>query len=329
MDRSFQNDPPYSSMLYIGGTPMIKKWFPAVVITFLMLCLIGIKVYSTHPEIFPSFSSKVTGKIDHQKSNIDIKEKSQNKISHVKHRDATLEDTFPFELPEFKELAKKYPDKFNIVKKMYYAWDYIHNAKGEYEYSYPMDGEKEHIRFFVDLDKKTSLATNEIYQGGNAIETENFLFKNGVAIHELPKMHLFARFSKPASESSSLAMYNGFITESEWYFILNHNYTNWHYKEGTAFGMPVYEIKGNIPSDISNNLAGPFTMTVSKDTGALLGLTIFNNRNKVKFYIKVKHIEINKGIPAKIFELDVSGDKEVTKEEYIKNTAGYVDKNKK
>ncbi|WP_041844640.1 hypothetical protein [Caldibacillus thermoamylovorans] len=68
--------------------------------------------------------------------------------------------------------------------------------------------------------------------------------------------------------------------------------------------MPAFLIKGTISKDKSETLAGPFTMTVSKETGALLDWKCYEENEKVGFSITVQNLSINKDIPDDIFVLD-------------------------
>ncbi|HEY4554142.1 MAG TPA: hypothetical protein VIG80_13205, partial [Bacillaceae bacterium] len=132
---------------------------------------------------------------------------------------------------------------------------------------------------------------------------------------------------KPAESGKEIGLHTDLITSSEWQVLIYNNYSNWSYKEGTQFGMPVYHIEGTIPSSTSNNLAGPFTMTVAKETGALLDLKCYGNEGNPILSIDVKDITINQGISDDIFVLDVSGDHEVSNYEF--NMRGIEDSEEK
>ena len=106
--------------------------------------------------------------------------------------------------------------------------------------------------------------------------------------------------------------------------MIYNNYPDWSYKVGTKEGMPVYLIKGVIKSNISTNVAGPFTMVVSKDTGALLDLKCYGHHNKVVFYVSSKNLKINQGIPneKQVFKLNVSGDKKLSFPDFNSHSLG-------
>lgn len=304
---------------------MIKKWLPIVLVTVLVLILVGIKVYTSHPEFITTFMNKGNS-VENSKANSEAK-KSQDSEDHVQHKDTSKEEQFPFNRKQDKELAKKYSDKFKIVKKMYYSWDYIHNAQGEYERGRPINGDMERDQFYVDFDKKKNRAKGEQLEDGKVIETTNVLLKGGVGIRQMPKKHIYNKqtlktlkenhFSSVGDfETHYLGLFNKMITSSEWYVLLYNDYPDWDYKLGTKFGIPVYQIKGEIPTNISESFAGPFTMVISKETGVLLDLKCYGDQNKVIFFITANDIQINKGIADDVFHLDVSGDKEVSNQKF-------------
>lgn len=216
-------------------------------------------------------------------------------------------------------LGKKHPAQFRIVKKMYYSLDYIHNVQGEFVWGHPTHGDKEHEWFHVDFDNKKSRSKREDLKDGKVIQTMNVLFKNEMLVSELPAKHIFVKRSvKPTYTLMYLLKVGGLITETSRFSLITDDYSQWHYQTGTKFGMPVYEIKG------VDRLGRHFAMTVSKDTGVLLGLKMYekNNKNKLTFYITVKNIKINRGIPSDVFHLDVFGDKELPWGKYISKTHG-------
>lgn len=295
---------------------MYKKWTPAIVITLLILILIGIKVY---PKVYPYISSFSTSSKNHDGN----KSKSNRPIAETpKHRDITKEATFPFEMKEREDFAKKYPDQFKIVQKMYYSWDYIDNAQGKYEFG-ETSGETYRGQFYVDLIKKKNMVKEQKLEHGKVVATQVFLFENGVATLKNLEKKIFTRFthypntrSPKEFETDSLSTYSKVITNSEWYVLLYNNYPDWSYKKTTAFGMPVYKIKGTISKDKSESLSGPFTMIVSKNTGALLELKCYGKKNKVIYFVKTKDIKINQGVPESVFHLNLTGDKEVPFKEF-------------
>lgn len=216
-------------------------------------------------------------------------------------------------------LGKKHPDQFRIVKKMYYSLDHIQNAQGEFVWGHPGHHEMEHERFYVDFVHKKSLLKSEDLKNGKVIQTLNLMFKNGMSVSELPAKRIFVkRPVKPNDTLGYLLKAGGEVTESSWFSLISNDYSQWHYQIGTKFGMPVYEIKGIDP------LGHSFSMTVSKDTGALLDLKRYekNNKNKLAFYITVKNIKINQGVPNSTFRLHISGDKAVSWKVFDSNTIG-------
>lgn len=296
---------------------MLKKFLPVVLITVLALVLIGIKYY---PSLLGHFSNRNSDNLSAKMGEI------PNSEGDVQHRNKFLGKTFPFSRKEDEELAKKHPDQFQIVNKMYYSWDYIHNAQGEVEYGHPSAGDMFHVKFSVDFDKKKSWAKSEQLNDGKVIETENILLNHDEGTRQLVEKKFFSKEpikNNPRDNADDLENYYlGFgsinVTNSQWYVLLYNNYSDWHYTVGTAFGMPVYQIEGKISYNISNSLAGPFTMTVSKDTGALLDLKCYGQANKVIESVTVRNIQINKGIPneQKIFRLNVSGNRELSVKDF-------------
>ena len=225
--------------------------------------------------------------------------------------------------------AKNHPDKFNIVKKMYYSWNYLNNAQGEVEFGQSKT-DFMHVQFYVDLSKKLNLGKRESIKNGKVIEKENILFKNGVLISQLLNKDIFTKRSKKDFPNDSNAyfnkehvgLYNGTVTNSEWYTEIYNNYTDWSYKIGEKFNMPTYDISG------IDKLNRPFTMTLSKETGVLLDFKRYNKQHHLIYFIKVNNMKINKGIPREIFHLNVAGEKEVSWNQYMKKSVGYVERNK-
>ncbi|RYL87302.1 hypothetical protein [Sporolactobacillus sp. THM19-2] len=308
----------------------MKKWLPVALITILVLVLAGIKIYSTYPEA-------VAALIPYNKetsSNVSI-EKAAEKGAETKtyaHRDPFKEKTFPFHTESEKQLAKKYPEHFNIVKKMFYSWDYIHNAQGKYSLG-DSKGYMIKIEFYVDFDKHKNRAIEKQYENRKIVETTDLLFNRDTAVLKRLGQKIYtedtpernARGNISQFEIHYIGMFNQMVTNSEQFDILLNNYPNWNFEEETQFGMPVYKIKGTIPSNKSEMLHGPFTMVVSKDTGALLDLKCYGQENRVIFFVTSEGIQINNGVDSTAFRLDVSGYKQVSFKEYIErsvNSAG-------
>lgn len=296
---------------------MLKKILPVIFVTLLALLLVGIKWY---PEL-SSFWMKHADKGHDGRGTVQTGRTSYDQ-KHSRHRDPLLSEDFPFENKQQEAFAKKYPKQFHIVKKMYYSWDYVDNAQGEFEWG---DSQKnmERIRFYVDFENKRNFSEDEKIKDGKVIETERVLLKDGVAVRQLTQKHLFTketiknnpRASAAGLETHYLGLYNRFVTSSEWYALIYNNYPDWTYKTGEKFGLPVYQIEGEITPEISEELTGRFTMTVAKETGVLLDLKCYGKGRKVIFFVTVKDIQINRGIknPQAVFRLDVSGDKEVSR----------------
>ncbi len=146
----------------------------------------------------------------------------------------------------------------------------------------------------------------------------------------MPQKHTFTKEpieNNPRAGADSLygryiVLFNSDITNSECYILIEGNYEDWTYSEVEFLGMPAFLIKGTISEDKSEALAGPFTMTVSKETGALLDLKCYEENEKVGFSITVQDLSINKDIPDDVFVLDVNGNKEVDNTEFNLNGVG-------
>lgn len=296
---------------------MRKKWLSISLVTLLALILIGIKVYQTHPEYFPEFKSTAGQNEVDETSGIDWEaqkefEEEQKDLPSKKHRSGLVEDTFPFTTVEQKKFAEKYPEKFSIVEKMYYAMDYIDNAEGEVETVYPIRGSKTQFSFHVDLVNQKYLGQVKNYQDGKIVEVKRSLSKNGVEIRSLPEKHIYTnRNDKDGSNSLALILFSDSVTSILGWDRIYDKYPNWEYTESTKFGMPVYQIEGT-----REGIEGKqrFTMTVAKNTGVLLNFKEYekDNKDKLGYSIIVKNIKINQGISDNVFQLDVSNDKEVS-----------------
>ncbi|PLR78604.1 hypothetical protein CU633_05085 [Bacillus sp. V3-13] len=306
---------------------MIKQVLPIILVTLLALVLLGIKIY---PSVVNKSASEKNVVVNNNERPVEVSEaekfvKINESVRFNKtHRDPLKEEQFPFQMKTEEEFAKKYPDQFHIVEKMFYSWDYIQNAQGEFEFGYPLDGEMMHFQFHVDFDKKKNRSQYQIINDGKVIETENVLLKDGIAISQIPEKNIFTKEVITDNERHYLGVYNQEVTNSEWFVLIYNNYPDWHYKEGEQFGMPVYLIEGELTKKTSEFLAGPFSMTVSKETGALLGLKCYGQQNEPVLSLTVKNIEINKGIPDDKFYLDVTGSKELSKKDYGLHLAGMI-----
>ena len=149
---------------------MLKKWLPIVFITLLAVFLILLKF---DPGFFQRFSHKEKGIAINKPDKV----VQQNGGYKTKHRDPYREPTFPFGRKVNEDFAKKYPDQFSIVNKMYYSWDYIHNAQGNYAWGHPLQGDPIKGHFYVDLDKNMNLVNLKISQN-DKVQNEKVLYKN-------------------------------------------------------------------------------------------------------------------------------------------------------
>ncbi|QTM98932.1 hypothetical protein ERJ70_06220 [Sediminibacillus dalangtanensis] len=302
----------------------MKKYLPVLLITILALTLTGIKLY---PTIAGALNKEETQK-KQQLSN-----DSDEIAQETKHKNPLLDDDFPFKLEEQEKYAQENPDKFAIVEKMYYAWDYIDNAEGLYEYG--NNGQVENrVTFHVDFEQKQNKALYETLENGSVVETEHFLLHDGQMTGRLDEQQIY--YQEPVKNNprqddisaltDALGKDAGLIIGSEEWMVLFDNYDSWEYEETTAFGIPAFKIKGTLTKDTSEMLAGPFEMTVAKETGVLLDLQCYGEEDKEKpvYFIKVADISINDGIEnaEEVFQLDVSDSEELPFEEYGKETYG-------
>ncbi|WP_164668169.1 hypothetical protein [Virgibacillus doumboii] len=239
----------------------------------------------------------------------------------------------PENIEEKLKPSEKYPDKFQIVKKKRNSRDYVNSALGVYEY-FPSPGSKNRVEFYVDFQRNKNRVTYMDITNRKVTETLHYLFEYNVVLRKKEEDHIFNRKTLKESYHDDMQFFieshtnkfNGQIFDSEWDFLYQ-NYENWTYVEGEKFGMPVYEIEGTVTEDISPELVGPFTMTISKETGALLDLKAYGSRDKPFVSLTVKEIKLNQGIPDDVFILDVSGYKELPNKEFnISGIENYQEK---
>ncbi|GGE53140.1 hypothetical protein GCM10011391_35020 [Pullulanibacillus camelliae] len=303
---------------------MLKKWLSIGIVTLVALVLLGYKINQSHPELF----SKLMMSKDKKESPEEIAQEKGRKSSRSTgenaevHRDVDLEKHFPFNTSEEKKLAQKYPDQFNIVRKMYYYLDNIENAQGDVEWG---DSRENKMRetFSVDYEKQMSLSKIYYIEKGQVAQQENVLFQHAAASEQLPLKHLYTKQSIKSSDIFTYLKVGQETIESQWYTLIYNDYPSWHYHSGTKFGMPVYLIEGDIPKAISEDLAGHFKMTVSQDTGALLSLDCYGHKNKVIYFVNARHLKINHGVSKQAFQLDFTGDKRVSGHGFLLETPGY------
>lgn len=225
------------------------------------------------------------------------------------------------------DLANKYPNKFNIVKKMYYARNNLQNAQGEFEFGAAYT-DRMHVQFYADYSKKMKLSHQETIKNGKVIGGENLILKKGVITLQSLNKNIFVKkpLKNEAQRTGSSVNYeesevfSNEVTDSEWYIEIYNNYANWSYKTSNKLGMATYEIKG------VDKLKRQFTMTLAKDTGILLNFKLYNRHHDLIYFIHVMDVRINKGVPSAIFHLNLSDDHEVPWEEFIKNSVGYITK---
>lgn len=201
---------------------------------------------------------------------------------------------YPYnEFEKEKKFVKKYPKKYEIVRRMYFSLSYIENAQGEFEWGYPLREEVKRTSFWVDYKKMMDHTITKEMRNGVAVPKDNRVQKDGEIFQLMRDGHGVIGRAVNDSNKFYEKMYMGerhsLITNSEWVSALASNYGNWTYQKGKKFGLTVYKIKGVDRADRR------FTMTVAKDTGALLDLKIYN-KNQLEYYITVLTIQINKGV---------------------------------
>jgi outer membrane lipoprotein-sorting protein len=267
-------------------------------ITILALILLGIKVY-------PNVISQLE------------KESNSNSLIEDNRKEKDLQkvtkaDSFPFRTEEEEELASHNPNKFQIVKRMYNSLDTIHNAYGSFQYRSSEMDNMSHVKFYVDYDQKLGRESFKEMKG-KVIKSEEVLIKDSILLRQKPTEKIYNR--KPL-ENRRTSIYSTIVTNSEWYILIYNNYQDWEFKEGEKFGLPVYLIEGNIREATSEELAGPFTMVVSKETGALLDLKCYQKGDKSTLTVTVEEIKINEGVSEEVFYLDINSDRELPNLEY-------------
>lgn len=296
----------------------MRKILPIVVITLLVLVLVGIKYYPHITQLFTDDKSNDSislSKSDHSAS-------STNK----KHENPFLSDTYPFGSEDAEKFAKEHPKKFNIVKKMHYAWDNLKNVQGEFEWGYT-GGETFHVSFCLDLMEGKNRVTLKRKSGDKIMEITNLLFKDGIAIRQRPEKNIYTKQNTNDDKGNYyhyLQWSNTTVTSSQWSKLIYDNYPDWSYHVAEENGMQVYKIKGNISKSTSEAAAGPFQMTVAKNTGVLLDLKTYGNDNQVDLFVRTKNLKINKGIKneKEVFQLDVSGNKKVSNKTFNLSSVG-------
>lgn len=159
------------------------------------------------------------------------------------------------------------------------------------------------------------------------MEITNLLFKDGIAIRQRPEKNIYTKQNTNDDKGNYyhyLQWSNTTVTSSQWSKLIYDNYPDWSYHVAEENGMQVYKIKGNISKSTSEAAAGPFQMTVAKNTGVLLDLKTYGNDNQVDLFVRTKNLKINKGIKneKEVFQLDVSGNKKVSNKTFNLSSVG-------
>ncbi|WP_349410076.1 hypothetical protein [Pseudalkalibacillus sp. SCS-8] len=247
----------------------------------------------------------------------------QTESSEAEHRDPLKNEDDLFSAPDSEKLAQENPDQFEIVKKMFFSWDHIDNAQGSYSYSSHPDGTVTNVNFQVDFERNKNLTSIEITKDEKVLEKQISLLKDDQVVLQLPEKKLVTTKSAEdnlATQHQYLNM-GGHVISSEWFVLLLDNYDHWSYQENTKFGMPVYEIEGDVPE--YNGSFGPFKMTVSKETGALLDAEFYKENGEVAYFMKADEVRLNEGVDPSLFHINVEDSEEVTFETFNESTIGH------
>lgn len=297
-----------------------KKFLPVIIITVMALVLIGIKLY-------PSLKNKW----DEEKLVQDDKETASitNKETSIKgndlHRNPYKEETFPFVLKEQEELAKKYPDHFQIVEKIYYSWDNVESIYGKFRFKMSEVDNIQIVEFYADYNRNWSYTHTKESQNGKVVADEIRLYKEGVSTAQKPKEKVYTVWEDKEEGDSVQDAIKRILDSEDWMFIYD-NYSNWKIKEGEKFNLPAYFVEGNIPKSTSELFNGPFSMVIAKDTGVILDTKIYGKGKEAERNTTVEEIHINEGVPEGAFNIDLNGYQEVSVEDYFKDIVDSFEK---
>jgi hypothetical protein len=323
----------------------MKKYLPAIFLTILAIILIGIKFYPyissyiyslKENDHVASEASETNEANDEVSNNNQPADNGDSSVSETKHRSTDKEEEFPFVFEYQRKNAENHPDQFAIVEKMYYGLDYINNAQGIYKWGHDrLENTYQQTEFTTDFETMQNINKDQIFVDGELKDTTYFLFSDGQLTYQSLAQNSY--YQETVKENPrglnvdtliSDALFLGIrnLAESEWYVLIYDNYDDWDYTVSTKFGIPAFQINGVIDSEISESLAGPFEMTVAKDTRTLLDLKCFGDNQKENpiFFIEVESISINEGIQDRenVFTLDLSNSKKVSQEEYREQLRG-------
>lgn len=286
----------------------VKKLIVGTLITILVFVLVAIKVY-------PVAKSKWWNEEEILESkNQELSKKEKETEIHkfnVSHRSPYVDETFPFRTLEEEEYAKKNPEKFNIVHNIYYSWDKVDTANGEFTYKLSKLDNLHQIKFYVDFIRFTSY-TEEKTQDKTGMVREIILENSKKLVRQKPEEGIYNVLKK----NNSFAITVKWLIGSELWMYIYNNYDDWQFEEGEHLGVPVYIIEGSLSKKTSESLEGPFTLIVTKDTGVILEAN-FYGKEDAGLSIKVNKIQLNEGNPEDAFNLNLTNNKEVTTDEYF------------
>lgn len=206
---------------------------------------------------------------------------------------------------------QKNPEKFNIVHNIYYSWDKVDTANGEFTYKLSKLDNLHQIKFYVDFIRFTSY-TEEKTQDKTGMVREIILENSKKLVRQKPEEGIYNVLKK----NNSFAITVKWLIGSELWMYIYNNYDDWQFEEGEHLGVPVYIIEGSLSKKTSESLEGPFTLIVTKDTGVILEAN-FYGKEDAGLSIKVNKIQLNEGNPEDAFNLNLTNNKEVTTDEYF------------
>ena len=299
---------------------MTKKFFPAIVITVMVLVMIGIKLY---PSVKIKRDEEKLLMVDKETTSKADKETLIK--GNVFHRNPYKQETFPFVLKEQEELAKKYPDHFQIVEKIYYSWDNVHSIYGKFRFKMSEIDNIQDVEFYADYNRNWSYTRTKEIQNGKVIADEMRLFQNGVYTAQKPKEKVYAVWEDEEEKDSIQDAIKRIVDSEDWMFISD-NYSSWKIEEGISFNLPAYFVEGNIPKGTSELFNGPFSMVIAKDTGVVFANKFYGKGKEAERSTTLEEIHINEGVPEGAFNIDLKGYQEVSVEDYFKDIVDSFEK---
>lgn len=227
------------------------------------------------------------------------------------------------------EKNSKSEDKDEILLKIMDAPEYFTTVQGKYETIDKKNNEKSTTLYAIDNEKKRGMETSYI-DGAEVATVMSFgKTKKRITFEEGPKTYMVADWppvKKKKDEDTKKYTaterlygkgddnkpYSEYIFGNDvvsWQLVsVLLRYDDWQYKETTFMDRPCYLLSGKIDDSLSESYAGPFKMTVDKETGIVFSFKNYDDDNKqLKYEIKTKDIKIDQGVDEKLFQKDKSG----------------------